>query len=330
MSRARTFVAGGLIILGFSLGCRHTQPQNQTDSSVAANTAPVDVPEQPLDLSGPKSSLVATAPPELVQTKPDSLDALPAPCQAFASAPEKTVVEQPAAPFARAPINFGEPSTTTASKPTPTPIPTPARTVKLNPDTAPVHMQVSAPSPTPAPTPIPVTVPSPTVLPATIPNPGGSLPTRVALPAPTPTPVSLPATVPVPTAASAPVAVATPVITSGPVATATPAPTHLHETRVASAPSEQTAPKYYNSPDYSILFGVLDFNARRGIWRLRYADAGDEDRYGGCVTLDGVGRQMDGYASGQFVRVEGALSDAESKAINPAYRVKDMRPADGK
>jgi hypothetical protein len=74
------------------------------------------------------------------------------------------------------------------------------------------------------------------------------------------------------------------------------------------------------------LFGVLDFNAHRGTWRLRYADAGDEDRYGGCVTLDGVGRQMEGYASGQLVRVEGEMVNPESRDINPAYRVKDMRP----
>jgi hypothetical protein len=86
------------------------------------------------------------------------------------------------------------------------------------------------------------------------------------------------------------------------------------------------APGYYTSPDYSILFGVLDFNARRGTWRLRYADAGDEDRYGGSVTLDGIGRQMSEYSSGQMVRVEGALVDPESHDAAPAYRVKDMRP----
>lgn len=94
-----------------------------------------------------------------------------------------------------------------------------------------------------------------------------------------------------------------------------------------AANSSAPAPQYFNSPDYSILFGVLDYNPRRGTWRLRYADAGDEDRYGGSVTLDGVGRQMAGYASGQFVRVEGNLVDPESHDPSPAYRVKDMRPA---
>jgi hypothetical protein len=112
------------------------------------------------------------------------------------------------------------------------------------------------------------------------------------------------------------------------LSTATPAVSSPAPT--ASVPPEGPAPPYYNSPDYSILFGVLDYNARRGVWRLRYADAGEEDRYGGCVTLDGVGRQMEGYVAGQFVRVEGTLVDASSHGISPAYRVKDMRQANAK
>jgi hypothetical protein len=107
-----------------------------------------------------------------------------------------------------------------------------------------------------------------------------------------------------------------------PTVTTAPAPT-------AAATSPSAAPQYYNSPDYSILFGVLDYNARRGTWRLRYADAGEEDRYGGRVTLDGVGRQMDGYSSGDYVRVEGGFVDPDATAASPAYRVKEMRSANG-
>jgi hypothetical protein len=109
----------------------------------------------------------------------------------------------------------------------------------------------------------------------------------------------------------------TPALTATPASTPTPAPT---------AAGTATAPPYYNSSDYSILFGVLDYSARRGTWRLRYADAGDEDRYGGCVTLDGIGRQMQDYVNGQAVRVEGGLVDPESRDVSPAYRVKEMRP----
>jgi hypothetical protein len=115
-----------------------------------------------------------------------------------------------------------------------------------------------------------------------------------------------------------------PVITAMPAAKAV-APS----VTTPAAPSSSASPQYYNSPDYSILFGVLDYNARRGTWRLRYADAGDEDRYGGSVTLDGIGRQMDGYASGDFVRVEGGLANPESTEASPAYRVKEMRPGIG-
>jgi hypothetical protein len=108
---------------------------------------------------------------------------------------------------------------------------------------------------------------------------------------------------------------------------AAPAPTPVvTSTPVPAAPGAAAAPQYFNSPDYSILFGVLDYNARHGTWRLRYADAGEEDRYGGSVTLDGVGRQMQGYSSGQFVRVEGGLVDPESREISPAYRVRELRP----
>ena len=91
----------------------------------------------------------------------------------------------------------------------------------------------------------------------------------------------------------------TPVPATNPApARASPAPAPAAPTPVVSTPGANPsapAPQYYNSTDYSILFGVLDYNARRGTWRLRYADFGDEDRYGGSVTLDDVGRQMDGY-----------------------------------
>lgn len=93
-------------------------------------------------------------------------------------------------------------------------------------------------------------------------------------------------------------------------------------------PNATQAAGTYNSPDYSILFGMLDYNARRGIWKLRYADAGQEDRYGGCVTLEGVGRQMSEFKSGQMVRVEGCLVDPNSQVPSPAYRVRDVRPVE--
>jgi hypothetical protein len=140
------------------------------------------------------------------------------------------------------------------------------------------------------------------------------------------TPAPAPTTIPAPVTMSS--MVPQPAVARKPVPTmSTTAPTVPVPTVAASSPS--AAAQYYNSPDYSILFGVLDYNARRGTWRLRYADAGDEDRYGGSVTLDGIGRQMDGFSGGDYVRVEGGFVNPESTEPSPAYRVKEMRPATG-
>ena len=83
-----------------------------------------------------------------------------------------------------------------------------------------------------------------------------------------------------------------------------------------------------HSADYTILVGELHYNAHQGTWRLRFAGLDEEDRYGGSVTLDGVGRQMDGFHDGQRVRVEGVLADPESRGVSPSYRVRDLRPLD--
>jgi hypothetical protein len=83
---------------------------------------------------------------------------------------------------------------------------------------------------------------------------------------------------------------------------------------------------YQHSEDYTTLVGELHHNPRQNTWRLRYAGVGDEDRYGGSVTLDGAGRMMSGFKSGQTVRVQGMLVDAESREISPPFRVRDIHP----
>ncbi|MFO0807375.1 MAG: hypothetical protein U0746_01990 [Gemmataceae bacterium] len=83
---------------------------------------------------------------------------------------------------------------------------------------------------------------------------------------------------------------------------------------------------YQHSPDYTSLVGELHYNVRQNSWRLRYADVGDEDRYGGSVTLDGMGRLMQNYKTGQKVRIEGTLIDPESRDVSPAFRVRDIHP----
>lgn len=98
--------------------------------------------------------------------------------------------------------------------------------------------------------------------------------------------------------------------------------------RVPTPETPAIAGGYQHNGDYTTLVGELHHNPRQNTWRLRYAGVGDEDRYGGSVTLDGVGRMMRGFKSGQKVRVQGVLVDAESREISPAYRVRDIHPVD--
>lgn len=98
--------------------------------------------------------------------------------------------------------------------------------------------------------------------------------------------------------------------------------------RVPTPDTPATVGSHQHNGDYTTLVGELHHNPRQNTWRLRYAGLGDEDRYGGSVTLDGVGRMMTGYKSGQTVRVHGVLVDAESREISPAFRVRDIHPMD--
>jgi hypothetical protein len=229
-----------------------------------------------------------------------------APCEECSTC--AATAQNPPAPAGAAPQRLSLVPAPLAPLATPSLVPVTPQRVQLNPAPAPmVISQLPAPA-------APRTLPPVTAAPV---NPEQSAPPQSPWALPRPEAIS-----PMPSAIPAPVAPTTPPAASEPSAP-TPAPA---PTPTVSASPTGPAPQYYNSPDYSILFGVLDYNARRGTWRLRYADAGDDDRFGGSVTLDGIGRQMDGYVSGQFVRVEGALADPDSRDGSPAYRVKDMRP----
>jgi hypothetical protein len=50
----------------------------------------------------------------------------------------------------------------------------------------------------------------------------------------------------------------------------------------------------------------------------------EEDRYGGKVTLTDAG-PMENLRSGQMVRVEGRLADAEAHDLRPAYKVQAIK-----
>jgi hypothetical protein len=84
------------------------------------------------------------------------------------------------------------------------------------------------------------------------------------------------------------------------------------------------APCFAHAGDYTWLSGELQYVYARNVWTVRFASVDEEDRYGGSVTLQPFG-PMTEYKSGQYVRVEGQLVDAESHEPSPLYRVRSIQ-----
>ena len=87
-----------------------------------------------------------------------------------------------------------------------------------------------------------------------------------------------------------------------------------------SKPPTPARPEFGRAPDYRWLQGELLFSSVRGVWRLRYAAADDDDAYGGSVTLVDVDARL-GLHAGQRVRVEGRLINPRSSEASPFYHV---------
>jgi uncharacterized protein (TIGR03000 family) len=85
-----------------------------------------------------------------------------------------------------------------------------------------------------------------------------------------------------------------------------------------------TTAHFGHDPNYHWLVGTLDYSQIQRAWLVRYAPQREEDRHGGCVTLQGLG-SMNNFHSGQRVLVEGRLVDEESEKIRPPYRVESIR-----
>jgi hypothetical protein len=83
-------------------------------------------------------------------------------------------------------------------------------------------------------------------------------------------------------------------------------------------PPEQI--EFGRAPDYGWLQGELLFSSVRGVWRMRYAAADDDDAYGGSVTLVGIDSRLALHA-GQRVRIKGRLINPRSNEPSPFYRV---------
>lgn len=84
-------------------------------------------------------------------------------------------------------------------------------------------------------------------------------------------------------------------------------------------------PEFGHASDYSWLTGELAYIPQKDQWRLRFASIDEEDQYGGSVTLD-AHAEMQGYQSGQLVRVEGTVIDKDSREVAPKYRLKEITP----
>jgi hypothetical protein len=97
--------------------------------------------------------------------------------------------------------------------------------------------------------------------------------------------------------------------------------------RIVVAHKEPLPSAFFHNDDYTSLVGQLHYNAHRDTWRLRYADDKMSDAFGGSVTLIDVGDSFRGFRSGQWVTVEGDMTDIDPKSGNPSYKIRTIGPA---
>jgi hypothetical protein len=91
----------------------------------------------------------------------------------------------------------------------------------------------------------------------------------------------------------------------------------------APLPAQPNKPGLAHAPDYGWLTGELEHIRAKNVWRLRYAPADQEDRYGGAVQLVGDGLPP-GCKSGQLVRVEGQLVNPDA-GPRPPYWIRSFQ-----
>jgi hypothetical protein len=90
-------------------------------------------------------------------------------------------------------------------------------------------------------------------------------------------------------------------------------------------PSDAEDVSLGHARDYSSITGELKHYEISNVWRLRYSESDEHDRYNGSVTLMGAG-SLSKFKNGQVVQVTGHLADAESSAPNPVYVVDSIQP----
>jgi hypothetical protein len=99
-----------------------------------------------------------------------------------------------------------------------------------------------------------------------------------------------------------------------------PQPLAVAPAATVAQPPAQVHIGFARAEDYSWLHGQAQFIRSSRAWRLRYADLGQEDLYGGSVTLTPES-QLDGLRDGQYILVRGRMLNPESRSPAPAYRV---------
>ena len=82
---------------------------------------------------------------------------------------------------------------------------------------------------------------------------------------------------------------------------------------------------FAHAPDYSWLCGEVEYSRISKAWRLRYASVDEEDPYGGSVTL-AEHPLLHGLKDGQYVRVQGRLSNPSAKGTAPPYLIDSLQP----
>lgn len=100
-------------------------------------------------------------------------------------------------------------------------------------------------------------------------------------------------------------------------------PHHRGESRTRLASASTPATAFGHAPDYSWLSGELWYVPGKNCWRVHYAGGGEQDQYGGVMTLSDAGPMAD-YRIGQLVYVEGKPAEGSARSGTAVYRVTKM------
>lgn len=93
-------------------------------------------------------------------------------------------------------------------------------------------------------------------------------------------------------------------------------------------PVSATRSTFGHAPDYTALIGELYYSHALKCWRVRYAGIGEEDQYGGSLTLEAADFQVQGFKPWQVVRVEGRITQARIGHAGSVFLVSRIIPAE--